>query len=121
MAEHGEERRRGHEELLVWPAEQHPRHQNRSQTFGGVKKESRKPERRRLAGHVGGANVAAAARTHILALEDPHQQVTKRDGPQQVANGGRYGVGIPVCRSNPSPCSSPHPPPAAPPDPAPSR
>src|SRR5258708_39423923 len=100
MAKDGEERRRGHEELLVWPAEQHPRHQNRSQTFGGVKKESRKPERRRLAGHVGGANVAAAARTHILALEDPHQQVTKRDGPQQVANGGGDDVGVQVWRAN---------------------
>ena len=45
MAEHGEERRCGHDELLMRSAEQHPRHQNRSQTLGGVEQQSRNPER----------------------------------------------------------------------------
>ena len=93
MAEHGEERRRGHDELLMRSAEQRPRHQNRSQTFGGVKKQSRNPECRRLAGHVRRANVAAAARAHVLALENPYQQVAKWDRPQQIAHSGGDEVG----------------------------
>src|SRR3981081_1637591 len=36
MPEHAEERRRGHDELLMRSAEQRLRHENRSQTFGGV-------------------------------------------------------------------------------------
>ena len=93
---HGEERRRGHDELLMRSAEQHPRHQNRSQTLGGVEQQSRNPEHRRLARHVGRANVAAAAGAHILALENPHQQVAEGNRSQQVAHGGGDEVGTHV-------------------------
>src|SRR6267378_3125149 len=57
MAEHGEERRRGHDELLMRSAEQYPRQENRSQTFGCVENESRNSERGRFAGHVRRTNV----------------------------------------------------------------
>src|SRR5260370_16260395 len=70
MADHGEECRRGHDELLMRSAEQHSRHQNRSQTFSGVEKQSRNPECWRFAGHVRRANVAAPAPPSLPPLQN---------------------------------------------------
>src|ERR1700674_2786383 len=96
MAEHGEERGRGHDELLVRSGEQRTCQYNRSQTLGGVENESRNSECGRLAGHVRRANVAAAGRAHILTRENPDQQVARWDGAQQVAYGGGDEVRIHV-------------------------
>ena len=36
----------GHDELLMRPAEEHARHENRRQAFGGVEQQGRNAERR---------------------------------------------------------------------------
>src|SRR6266404_2053152 len=77
MTEHGEERGRGHDEFLMRSAEQRSRNENRSQTLGGVKNESRNSERGRFAGHVRRTNVAAAGGTDILAFENSHHHVAE--------------------------------------------
>jgi len=77
-------------------AEKHPRHENRGQAFARVEQQSRTPKRWGFTGHVRSANVAAAAGTYIFAGENPHQQVAKRDGSQQVADSGGYEVRIHV-------------------------
>src|SRR3981081_1645658 len=79
MTEHGEERGRGHDELLMRSAEQRSRNENRSQTLGRVENESGKSDCGRLAGHIRRTNVAAAGGTDILALENSHHHVAEWD------------------------------------------
>ncbi len=53
----------------------------------GVEQKREHAERRRFAGDVGGADVAAAALADVLATKDADEQVAKGDGAENVADG----------------------------------
>src|ERR1700735_2936008 len=46
------------------------------------------PECGRFARYVGGANVAAAGETDVFATKNTHEEISERDGAQQVTGGG---------------------------------
>src|SRR5207302_3646088 len=52
------------------------------------KEQGHSAECRRLAGYVGGSDVAAAAAADVLAAEDADEEIAEGDGAQQVTGGG---------------------------------
>ena len=59
-----------------------------ARSFGGVEQQRQDAERRRFAGDVGGADVAAAGAADVFAAEDADQEIAEGDGAQEIADGG---------------------------------
>ena len=89
MSEHGKERGSRHDAGADAVRRNAARaSKTAARPLARIENEGGDPERRRLARYVGRADVAAAARAHIFALENSHQQIAERDRSQQVADRG---------------------------------
>src|SRR5208282_1962630 len=90
VAEDGRHRRQRHHRIKVQIAvccfhEEQVSKAYRASSFECVEDQGQNSQGRRLAGNIGGADVAAAALADIFAVKNPDEKVTEGDRSQQVA------------------------------------
>ncbi len=60
-------------------------------SFEGIEQQCEDAECGGFAGHIGGADVAAAGAADVFAAEDADEEIAEGDGAQQVAERRRFG------------------------------